>query len=408
MNILKYVERFFPKLFIGIWLNNGRYYLTFKKVLPSGKTSIENSSFDKDEELESLFKTLSQAQTDNILTYIAILDDSDFQGAIPVTNTNEYLWFPEISEYKEFDDIVFKKDQNGWSIFTLSTELFHTQNKFKKSGLDFIFSPFLIPIVVQKKFKLPKSTSIFIFAEKNKTIFTIFKGDKLLFGRYIRNIDMNNIHIEDLQGEIEKNGILPFDNLSSDIDDSAKFKNQSDSTFFNEDEVALDDFIDGFDNNDSKDHFEDAFKSSKHNEDDLLDLDLLLELDDKIEPVEDIDLTKNSDQQQVQYSQREDIAELEKFLDKGLEDEIKAEKKILDEFSIDDNLVYQAISTSVETFYGNNVFESDFIENCYILTSLKVSNKFIQKIEDEFSFETEKIRVEMSELVVDLIGVELE
>lgn len=384
MKILKFIERFFPKLFIGIWFNNGRYYLTAKKILPSGRTSIENISFDKDAEFKDLVEYLSKVQTENVVTYIALIDNSKFQGAIPVVENKAYLWFSEINEYNDFDDIIFKRKREGWTLFSLKTELLQAQNSFKLAGLDFIFSPFLIPLAIQNRFKLPKSTSIFIVAEKDLTIFSIFKGDKLLFGRYIEDIDLNEVFIEESKEEIEDNQLFQFNELDKNIDSSAKFKNQSDSAFFNEDEIELDDFE------------LDTTKSVDEKNKNLLDL------DDLILKVED---------ENRRHSEEDDISELQNFLDNDMVEENEFEKrqenKEIEEFDLNYELIYQAIKTGVKTFYSNDIFESDFIENCYILTSLKISNSFIQQIEDEFSFETEKIRVEISELVVDLIGEEL-
>ena len=382
MKILKFIERFFPKLFIGIWLNNGRYYLTSKKTLPSGKISIKNISFDKDAELEKMFDFLAKAQIENVVTYIGLIDNSKFQGAIPVVETKAYLWFSEINDYQDFDDILFKREREGWTLFSLKTEILQSQNIFKKAGLDFIFSPFLIPIAIQKRFQLPKNTSIFILAEKDLTIFSIFKGDKLLFGRYIDDVDLNEVFIEESKDEIEDNQLFQFDELDKNIDSSAKFKNQSDSTFFNEDEIELDDLeIDQFDNLDKRDKN-------------------LLDLDDLILKVEDDNRVR---------SEAKGIEELQNFLDNDMKEENDFEEtqQILGDMDLNYELIYQAIKTGVKTFYGNDIFESDFIENCYILTGLKISNSFIQQIEDEFSFETEKIRIELSELVVDLIGEEL-
>jgi len=382
VKILKFIERFFPKLFIGIWLNNGRYYLTSKKTLPSGKISIKNISFDKDAELEKMFDFLAKAQIENVVTYIGLIDNSKFQGAIPVVETKAYLWFSEINDYQDFDDILFKREREGWTLFSLKTEILQSQNIFKKAGLDFIFSPFLIPIAIQKRFQLPKNTSIFILAEKDLTIFSIFKGDKLLFGRYIDDVDLNEVFIEESKDEIEDNQLFQFDELDKNIDSSAKFKNQSDSTFFNEDEIELDDLeIDQFDNLDKRDKN-------------------LLDLDDLILKVEDDNRVR---------SEAKGIEELQNFLDNDMKEENDFEEtqQILGDMDLNYELIYQAIKTGVKTFYGNDIFESDFIENCYILTGLKISNSFIQQIEDEFSFETEKIRIELSELVVDLIGEEL-
>lgn len=407
-SVLKFAERFFPKVFVGIWLNGDNYLLTKKRVLPSGKIKNETFSFDKNSDKKKFFKLLSDIQLNNIVTYIAILDNSPFQGALPVANRDEYLWFPEISQYKEYDDLLFKK-QSNWSLFTLKTELLHTQNNFKDVGLDFIFSPFILPIAVQKRFKLPASTSIFVLAEKDLTIFTIFKGDELLYGTYIKDIDYNDIIIEESKDEIDGHKFFKFDDLNSDIESDSKFKNQSDSTFFDdslvgfeEEEIDFDDF-DDFDK-----HKKDVDKSM---EDELLDLDMFLDDEISYKPEKHQDLEKNDEKEEVVIattSKRKDIAELSKFLDDDMDtmEEEQIEEKVIKN-EINHDLVFQGIKRNVQIFYSDNTFHSDFIENCYILTSLKVNNSLIQNIEADFSFETEKIRVDFSELVVDLIGEEL-
>jgi len=387
MRILKLIERFFPKTFIGIWLKNGIYKLSIKRILPSGKTSLESKEFDEEEE-QKMFDFLLEIQQSNVVSYISYLDTSEFQGAIPVIHKQEYLNFGEITTYKDFDDILFKKQENSnWTLFTLQSDLIHTQNKFKMIGLDFIFSPFLFPIVAQDKFLLSKSTSIFIMAEKTLTIFTIFKGDKLLFGKSVKDIDMNEVMIEESKGEIEEEKIAEFDNISTDIESADKFKNQNDSSFFNEEEIELDDFQD------------DIMETSSNNE--QFDIDLLLDLDDEMKTVDGIDIDKS------EIEPQNDIAELERFLKEDFKDEEQEQHRIQETLDINYDLIYQAIRSSVQEFYSDNQFASDFIENCYILTGLKVSNSFIQKIEDEFSFDTERVRVDMSELLIDLIGEEL-
>jgi len=389
MKVLKLLKKFFPKTFVGIWLKNGIYQVSIKKVLPSGKINLESKEFDQEEEESKLFDFLLQIQTENIVSYIAYLDSSDFQGAIPVIQKQEYLDFADITDYKDFDDILFKEQtQSNWTLFTLQSDLIHTQNKFKTAGLDFIFSPFLFPIIAQDKYLLSKSTSIFIIADKNLTIFTIFKGDKLLFGKYVKDIDMNEVMIKESKDEIEEEKIEEFDNLNTDIESEDKFKNQTDSSFFNEEEIELDDFED------------EIIETSKNNE--QLDIDLLLDLDNEIKTVDGINLDK------LETKPKDDIAELERFLKEDLKDEEFEHKRIQETLDINYDLVYQAIRGSVQEFYGEERFASDFIESCYILTSLKVSSSFIQKIEDDFSFDTERVRINIPELLIDLIGEELE
>ena len=387
MKILKLLERFFPKTFIGIWLKNGTYKLSIKKILPSGKTSLESKEFNKAEEEKQMFELLLELQKLNVVSYIAYLDSSEFQGAIPVIHKQEYLNFSEIKTYTDFDDILFKEQVNSnWTLFTLQSDLIHTQNTFKKVGLDFIFSPFVFPIIAQDKYLLSKSTSIFIIVEKNMTIFTIFKANKLLFGKSIKDIDFNEVSIEESKEEIEDDKISKFDNLNTDIESADKFKNQDDSSFFNDEEIEFNEFED------------DLSKTSSDNNEQL-DIDLLLDLEEI--------KTNGIDLEKPEIKPQNDIEELERFLKEDLKEEEKEQSRIQDTLDIDYDLVYQGIRGSVQEFYSKSQFASDFIENCYILTSLKVSNTFIQKIEEEFSFDTERVRIDISELLIDLIGEEL-
>ena len=68
--------------------------------------------------------------------------------------------------------------------------------------------------------------------------------------------------------------------------------------------------------------------------------------------------------------------ELEKMLSDGLEEEIKIEEERLHEGEVNHQLLYFTIQNGVNKFYHDKVFSSDFIENCYILTSLKIDGNF--------------------------------
>jgi len=383
MKFSKFLERFFPKVLIGVWLNKGRYYLHTKHILPSGSSTSESMSFDADVELDKLFDYLGKIQQENIVTYIAILDQSKVQGAIPTAESSRYIDFKEVKEVEDFNDIIFKPQYGKWSIFSLKTEIIHIQNRFQQSGLDFIFSPFLLPIAIRKRFKLPESTSIYIFSEKEFTIFSIFKGDNLLYGVISDNIDHNDKLIEESKEEIENDKLFASGQLDSDIEKSEKYKDQASSIYFDEGEVDVE--IDKLDEIDNK-------RDELDIQDELFDLSILDEDDDN-----------NSDS----INKEDERLDVGKFLDKEPVDEDKNED-LIPENEVNHQLIYEIMRVGVSSFYHEKEYPSDFIESCYILTSLKVDNSFMQKIEGEFSFETEKVRVNISELLVDLIGEELD
>lgn len=391
MRFVKLLERFFPKVLIGIWLNKGRYYISVKRVLPSGGSKSETASFDADVELEEFFSYLGELQQNNIVTYIAVLDQSPIQGAIPTVDNKSYLDFKEVEKADDFDDIIFKPQYGTWSLFSLKTEIIHIQNRFQQSGLDYIFSPFLLPIAVKKRFQLPQSTSIYIISEKEFTIFSIFKDNTLLYGVIADDIDENERAISTSQNEIESDDIFSFGELDSDIEKSERYKSQSNSAYFDEGELDL--RIDTFDEMENG-------KDDLNFKDELLDISML----DESEFKEDEIIEKDDDRL---IKRKNKTSDLEKFLEEDLENEILEAEKLAQETEVDYPLVYETIKMGVHSFYNEKVYPSDFIENCYILTSLKVTNSFIQKVESEFSFETEKIIVDISELLVDLIGEEL-
>jgi hypothetical protein len=394
MGILRFIERFFPKVFIGIWTNKGRHYLHIRKVLPSGSTKNESISFDKDAEEDKFLDHLAKIQKNNIVTYIASLDQSLYQGAVPTINEIRYIEFSSVKNIDDFEDLLFQKGGENWTLFTKKTELIQHQNRFKKVGIDYIFSPFHIPMISQKKFKLSTNTSLFVVAEKDISVISIFKNNQLLFASKVEDIDSNEISIEESKNELAKEKVFEFGKLDKEIDKRDKFKNQSSSAFFDEGETIEFD-IDDKDLNDFLK--EDSEKNSIEDELNSFNLDK----NSGIDEFDEISLERESE------SKKSSFAEIEKFLNEDMEEEILEEKRLAQEFEIDYNLVYSAIKRGVHSFYHENLYQSDFIENCYILTSLKVENNFIQKIETEFSFETEKIRVDLSEIVTDLIGEEL-
>ncbi len=387
MRLLKFVERFFPKVFIGIWLNRGRYHISVRKTLPSGSTKSETFSFDADAELEVMSNKLNKIQKDNILSYISLLDSSTVFGAVPTVKRHQFIEYDEVNSSPDFDDILFHPQKEKWTIFSSKSELLHLQNRFQDSGLDFIFSPFLLPNIAKQRFNLSQSTSIFIVAEKDLSLFTIFKAGNLLYGRVIDEIDSNEEIINISQKEIEDNDMFEFDELTPDIESNERYKNQSDSSYFDEGELD-------FDLSDMDD---------LNQEEDFLDLDLL---DDKFE---DDSVDEPVDERLIQKKEKSNnsISELEKFLEEDMVEEDMAEAEIIQNTEVDYDLIYSAIKRGVHNFYNDKLYPSDFIENCYILTELKVNSSFIQKIEDEFSFDTEKVRVDISELLVDLTGEEV-
>ncbi|EJF07640.1 hypothetical protein ThvES_00002330 [Thiovulum sp. ES] len=395
----KFLNRFFPKLFVGVWLNGEKYYLNVQKVTPSGGWESQSFSYDKTDE-QLVFKKLEKFQSEAIFTYIAFLDNSHFQGAIPTGRESEYLNFSEISKYDDFDDILFKKFGKEWSVYTLKSEILIFQNRYKSVGFDYIFSPFFLPISLQKRNQLINKTSLFAVVQDNAIVVSIFNGEKLLYGKYVDEVDFNEIDIEESKSEIEEDvfEISSDSKLERDIETVSLRKNQSSSDFFEEE---LD--LDLFDLELDKEFPELETKDEEHERKtidqefasvDVLDNEMFSEKNEepKIEDVTPID---------------DGTLDLEKEIEIDLDESIETLEDISDNEEADYNFIYQAIRIGVDEFYNKELYQSDFIENTYIVTNKKVSNIFVQKLEKDYSFDVEKIRVDFSELIVELVKEEV-
>jgi hypothetical protein len=401
---LRFLNRFFPKLFVGVWLNGETYYINVQKVTPSGGWDSKSFSHSiHDEQL--LFKKLKTLQSETAFTYIAFLDHSHFQGAIPTGRESEYLNYSEVSRYDDFDDILFKKFGEDWTVYTLRSEMLAFQNRYKNVGFDYIFSPFFLPLSLQKRNQLIKKTSLFAVVEENAIVVAIFNGEKLLYGRYIDEVDFNEIDIEESKHEIEEDTfeISSDAKLERDIDSVSLRKNQTSSDFF-EDEIELDlsdlEFDSEFPELESEaEELERKAIEKEFADVDILDNDMFSE---KHEEPKMVDVTPIDDDGTLDLDQ-----EIEVDLDDSLDELTRDEEAEKDEEEADYNFIYQAIRIGVDDFYNKELFQSDFIENTYIVTDKKVSNIFVQKLEKDYSFDVEKVRVDFSELIVELIKEEV-
>jgi hypothetical protein len=395
----KFLNRFFPKLFVGVWLNGEKYYLNVQKVTPSGGWESQSFSYDKTDE-QLVFKKLEKFQSEAIFTYIAFLDNSHFQGAIPTGRESEYLNFSEISKYDDFDDILFKKFGKEWSVYTLKSEILIFQNRYKSVGFDYIFSPFFLPISLQKRNQLINKTSLFAVVQDSVIIISIFNGEKLLYGKYVDEVDFNEIDIEESKSEIEEDvfEISSDSKLERDIETVSLRKNQASSDFF-EEELDLDLFdleldkefpeLETKDEENERKTIDQEFASV-----DVLDNEMFSEKNEepKIEEVTPID---------------DGTLDLEKEIEIDLDESVDTLEHLSEDEEADYNFIYQAIRIGVDEFYNKELYQSDFIENTYIVTNKKISSIFIQKLEKDYSFDVEKIRVDFSELIVELVKEEV-
>jgi len=251
--------------------------------------------------------------------YISVLDSSLEQGVIPTCEKNRLSYFADVSASE------YKCTQHDWTYFTSKTDLYATEKKYHKIGVDFIFSPFSI-LVHFFKDKISSTLSMYILIEASSLSIAVFNNDKLLFGNHSNLYDIS-----------ETDGLSSGD-LEYDFD------------------LELDDGID----------LEDVALESS-------DIDFIDDFGD----IEDLDAIEDIDEFSVHRDLEEELYQAtKKASDYATEENIQSD-------STKDYLRFTLIKDSISTYYKDEKYESEFIENVYIADSVGVSSELKKYLEEE-------------------------
>lgn len=107
----------------------------------------------KSSEKSKIYDFITTFMRKSPLSYISLLDPSLSQGAAPTCSSQEMKKFCDLGEYEH----ICVDEQ--WAYYTQKLDLLEIQGRYKKTGLDFIFSPFLI----LKKFLKIRSKMIYLY-----------------------------------------------------------------------------------------------------------------------------------------------------------------------------------------------------------------------------------------------------
>lgn len=174
----RFFSKLYPKIFIAIIVDLAKTdiyveILSNNKIKKSLFRSFDTTTIDK--RIEAF---IAEYTKESPYCYIALLDKSPIQGAFPTCTT---------SKMKDFCDIgssIYKCFNNDWAYFTSSYELENIKIEYKRVGIDFIFSPF---VILAKFFKdrIDSSCAMFLLVEENFLTLAVFKNSKLLYADHI-------------------------------------------------------------------------------------------------------------------------------------------------------------------------------------------------------------------------------
>jgi len=242
----------------------------------------------------------------------------------------------------------YKSFDDKWTFYTAKTDLYAIEKVYEKIGLDFIISPFVV-LANFFKDKINSNVAMFVMVEEGTLALSIFKNSQLLYADYI-----------DLKVEME------FDSLEIDDHDIEEISLEE------EDGIDLDD-LDTLDEIDDLDDFGD-----------IADL-------DSIDELEDFDETKDVEEE-LAVQEEQDYDDFPAENTDGLNEDYQR---------------FSLIQSSVNIFYQDERFESEFIENVYIADGVGVSGDLKKYLEEEMFLNVYVRRAELASELCEIAKMEL-
>lgn len=288
-----------------------------------------------------IYEYINKYITKSPIHYISILDPSLSQGVAPTCSSQEMKKFCDLGQVEHVcvDD--------SWVLYTSKLDLLELQGRYKKTGIDFVFSPF---IILNKFFsdKIKGDLTLYILVSEDYMALSIFENAQLKFGVLL-----------DMQRDEDSSDELMMD--VDDVDD--------------EEELILDDIDSGSVDLDDIDV----------DDDDIGGFDELDDLDD-MDGFDDMDDFDSDELDEDTFSSTE----------KQLDD-------IVEQSSFgEDYHRFSLIQGAVNSFYKDSKYDSDFVQSVYVADGIGLSGEFKKFLEEEMflSVFIRKVDIaqEMSEL----------
>lgn len=281
---------------------------------------------------ELLYNYIKPFTEDTPYYYIAMLDSSLEQGAIPTCDKHK------MSLYAELTTAKYLCVDEKWACYTSKLFLEEEMKLLGDIGCDFIYSPF----VLLRNFyadKIEGDIALYVFVQEQSLTVAVFKNNRLLFGEYI-DTRLEITPEEEMQLSAET-----LETQKEETDDSQEESVDLDEIELGNDDLSLDDDLDDIDSFDN-----------------------IEELGD----INSIEAEENPEQQ-LEENLEAISEETQEFSDET--------KQI--ERSSEDFKRFSLIQKSLAKFYNDERYESDFIENLFVADAVHLTNDFKRYIQEE-------------------------
>ncbi|MDD3342222.1 MAG: hypothetical protein PHR87_01440 [Sulfurospirillaceae bacterium] len=345
MSLRRILQKKFQNLFVAVVLHESACHIKCKVY----KDGVIKKTFEKSftgiydtENLDSTIQNyLISLQEEYGFVYIVFLLNAMGQGAIEGTGAESYR--KHNVDIKNVHAISVNKQ---WSMYASFIEIKWVGNLFSETGVDLVYSPFLILYDFIVSQKLKSKPTLYLLNCQDFFISAVFNDTKLHFGAF--------------------------------------FKTQSNNSFTQTNEVS--------------DWENEQEEESITNLGEMPELEMDEEDDDEglsgLSDLEDIDELHEVDS----FSDLDDAKTLGHF--KGF-DNVKEEDTSLELYGRD-LLVYKYLKSSFEEYYHNPLFHGEFIEEIIIFDGFEMSSDLIHQLEDELMMDVEIHKVDIPDRLCDI------
>ena len=174
----KLFEALYHKVFVNIVVKRSSTDVYIELYSKKGVIESDQNSFDTQFLDSDIMEFISSYTKESPYNYISILDMSTDQGAFPTCAKSKLSYFYDVSasEYKCIDD--------KWTFYTSKTDIYETEKRYHKIGVDFIFSPFtLLSNFFQDK--ISTNVAMYILMQDSFVSLAVFENGALLYAEHL-------------------------------------------------------------------------------------------------------------------------------------------------------------------------------------------------------------------------------
>ncbi len=230
MSLLKSLKKRLVYQFIAIVIYETSCDIKVQRLKNGEIVFEEAKSFEiesKEKLNDTIFDYLDGLQEIVEQTYLALFLNTHGQGVVPSCEKSVYDKF-----HIDFDSVKRVCINNDYSIYASLIDIKWVEKIFDHSGLDFVFSPFLVLNELIQNFQLSTDTTLYLLSNTNSMTIMIFRGKQFLYGTFVNIAKEEDLLDSGFENDTFSDNSMEdemMDEIDLDIDDTEDILNMLES-----------------------------------------------------------------------------------------------------------------------------------------------------------------------------------